>query len=585
LREDLINIKRFLKSYTGIILLLFSFLLILAPINTLGVDTDGDGISDADETSLANTYLPTLQFVNGELFFPASIEYHLDNSILKRKVGDTIVTVDNTPTIPEIALLTNVNDNYFLENSLSFEEISEDYSEWKDANGYFVYAHVKSDIEGGENYIVVQYWLFYAFNNGPLNDHQGDWEVVEIILNNGHEPLYACYSQHEAGEKTSWANVEKVDGTHPTVYVAEGSHANYLRSYQGNLGIESDIVGDNGNRMDWDDPQFQVVLLGEEGTGDQGWLEFAGRWGALGGGAEELKGRNGPLGPKHNKDGEKWQSPASWGLGLFAVDGNWFLMSWILANFLLIFSVLIIILVIWKVYGIIKLHRKEGLKLFKALRTRASIGIVLGIISIILTVIALFLPWYITTINIQSGPFTTDGNVDVLVIDGVRGVQVNLLGDGLVQFFGLRIPFLIIILATVVLSILDLIGMKSPKHIGRKYITGGILILIPVLIIILFMAFLASMLPSLASFAGSEVPSELMTISNQISSNPIIGSYSGSIGDYGIVQLSWGLALGSYLLLIAAVTRIVGGIIASTSKGISTPSLPPPPPPSSYSPG
>ncbi|NWG09498.1 MAG: Vps62-related protein, partial [Nitrososphaerales archaeon] len=470
-----------MKSYKRIVLLSFSFLLILAPLNILGVDTDGDGLSDADETSLANTYLPTMQFVDGELFFPASIEYHLSNSILKQKVGDTIVTVDASPTIPEISVLTNVNDNYFLENSLSFEEISQDYDQWKDVNGYFVYAHVKPDMEGSESYIVIQYWLFYAFNNGPLNDHQGDWEVIEVILNSSEEPLYASYSQHESGEKTSWANVEKVDGTHPKVYIAKGSHANYFRSYQGNLGIESDIVGDNGQMINWN--ELQVVLLGEEGTGSQGWLKFAGRWGALGGGAEELRGRNGPLGPKYSQDGEKWQSPASWGLGLFAVDGNWFLMNWIVANFLLIFSILIIALVIWKVYGIVKLHRKGGLRLWAFLKTKASVGIVLGIIGIVLTAMALFLPWYSVTMNIQSGPFSTDGNVDVLVIDGIRGVQVNLLGDGLVQFFGMKIPFLIIILAIVLLSILDLIGMKSARQMGRKYITGGITILIPVIII------------------------------------------------------------------------------------------------------
>lgn len=280
------------------------------------------------------------------------------------------------------------------------------------------------------------------------------------------------------------------------------------------------------------------------------------------------------MGPKYS--GSKWQSPASWGLGLFTVDGNWFIMNWLVANFLLIFSMIIIILVIWKVYGIVKLHRKEGLRLWANLKTRASIGIILGIVSIVLAIIALFLPWYLTTVNIQSGPFATDGNVDVLVIDGIRGVQVNLLGDGLVQFFGMKIPFLIIILALLILSILDLMGMKSSRQLGRKYIIGGIALLIPVIIIVLFMALLASMIPS---FAGGEVPAELMTIANQISSSPITGSYSGSIGEYGIVQLSWGLAIGSYLLLIAAIVKIVGGVIALTSKGISSPLtyLPPAP--------
>ncbi|MCP8312908.1 MAG: Vps62-related protein, partial [archaeon] len=174
----MIKTKSFLKNYRRIILLSFSLLLILAPINTLGVDTDGDGLSDDVEDNLADTYSPTLQFVDGELFFPASIEYHLSRSWLQRKVGNTIQTIDTTPTISEIAVYTNVNDNYFLNNTLSFEDISQDYNQWKDVNGYFVYAHVKPEMEGGENYIVIQYWLFYAFNNGPLNDHQGDWEVI-----------------------------------------------------------------------------------------------------------------------------------------------------------------------------------------------------------------------------------------------------------------------------------------------------------------------------------------------------------------------------------------------------------------------
>ncbi|MEM3708534.1 MAG: Vps62-related protein [Nitrososphaerales archaeon] len=569
--------KNLLKKYRMIIIFsFFSLLFVFASVNVLGVDSDGDGLDDVVEANLANTYLPTLQFVDGEFFFPASIDYHLSNSVLKKKVGDSIITIDTSPTIAEIAVLTNVNDNYFLENKLSFEEISQDYNAWKELNGYFVYVHVKPDIKDSENYVIVQYWFFYAFNNGPLNDHQGDWEVVQIILNPDYEPLYACYSQHESGQKTLWVNVEKVDGTHPVVYVAKGSHANYFRPYQGNLGMESDIVGDNGKRINYD--EFQLILLKEVGTSSQGWLEFAGKWGALGGSNEELKGRNGPLGPKYSQSGSKWQNPASWGLRLFIVDGNWFTMNWLVANFLLIFSVIIIIIMVWKIYGIVKLHRKGGLKLWAFLRTRASIGIILGIISIILTVIALSIPWYITTINIQSGPFMTDGNVDLLIIDGIKGVQVNLLGDGLVQFFGAKIPFFVIILALVVLSILDLIGMKSSSQIGRKYIIGGITLLIPVIIILLFMALLASMIPS---FVSGEVPAELTIISNQISSSPIIGSYSGSIGEYGVVQLSWGLALGSYLLLIAAIVKIIGGIIALTSKGIppSATYLPPPPPP------
>src|SRR5207253_9523447 len=44
-------------------------------------------------------------------------------------------------------------------------------------------------------------------------------------LDSEQNTVEAAYSQHCAGERRSWANVQKV-GTHPVVYVATGSHAN-----------------------------------------------------------------------------------------------------------------------------------------------------------------------------------------------------------------------------------------------------------------------------------------------------------------------------------------------------------------------
>jgi hypothetical protein len=82
--------------------------------------------------------------------------------------------------------------------------------------------------------IVLQYWYFYADNFWSLQyppsgfawqAHEGDWEVVTVVLDENQTPVEAAYSQHCTGERRSWANVQKV-GTHPVVYVATGSHAN-----------------------------------------------------------------------------------------------------------------------------------------------------------------------------------------------------------------------------------------------------------------------------------------------------------------------------------------------------------------------
>ena len=87
--------------------------------------------------------------------------------------------------------------------------------------------------------VVLQYWLFYYDN--PLllpptpfgtfwQSHEGDWEVVNVVLDADEQPLEAAYSQHSSGRRLAWAAVGKrpAGSTHPVVYVALGSHANYF---------------------------------------------------------------------------------------------------------------------------------------------------------------------------------------------------------------------------------------------------------------------------------------------------------------------------------------------------------------------
>jgi hypothetical protein len=84
--------------------------------------------------------------------------------------------------------------------------------------------------------IALQYWLFYPFN--PYSPavpqtpeyaqvHEGDWELVTVILDRAGTPLFAGYSRHCSGARRVWQKVEK-RGRRPVVYVALGSHANYF---------------------------------------------------------------------------------------------------------------------------------------------------------------------------------------------------------------------------------------------------------------------------------------------------------------------------------------------------------------------
>jgi hypothetical protein len=84
--------------------------------------------------------------------------------------------------------------------------------------------------------IVLQYWYFYHDNTysyafPPSNfiwqAHEGDWEVVNVVLSEAEEPQFVGYSQHCLGRRRAWSTTPLLD-THPIVHVAAGSHANYF---------------------------------------------------------------------------------------------------------------------------------------------------------------------------------------------------------------------------------------------------------------------------------------------------------------------------------------------------------------------
>ena len=73
------------------------------------------------------------------------------------------------------------------------------------------------------------------------------------------------FSQHYAGQTATWNQVEK-DGNHVKVYVARGSHANYIKPYSGKIGLASDNVGDNGKILrpitDYTDRSIKLINPG-----------------------------------------------------------------------------------------------------------------------------------------------------------------------------------------------------------------------------------------------------------------------------------------------------------------------------------
>src|SRR5262249_6249621 len=96
------------------------------------------------------------------------------------------------------------------------------------------YAHLVTQ-SGYPGKLALQYWFFYLYND--FNDkHEGDWETVQLNCHADSaeqaltmSPYETGYSQHEGAESATWgaSKLTIVDGTHPVVYPAYGSHANY----------------------------------------------------------------------------------------------------------------------------------------------------------------------------------------------------------------------------------------------------------------------------------------------------------------------------------------------------------------------
>ena len=520
------------------------------------------GVAQSDE-NIAEQYAPILYFEQDEACYPVDVLYHVDNSYLYQFTGDESLLIDESPS--NLDLSGYATDGYYLDNMLGTtddENIIQDYQSKLNTLGYRVYCHIHQS--GGTT--VVQYWMFYAFNKGELNQHEGDWEMVQIVLSGG-TPTDVMYSQHHGGQRATWDQVER-DGDHIKVYVARGSHANYLRSYSGKFGVASDIVGANGKILESGDYTLELLE-------SQDWLSFAGRWGEFDSYEDVFRGKVGPQGPMYREDGVMWDSPIDWGNGLSQADNNIFLFEWFLYNIVIIFLILTAVSISLIVFRIYRRHKKHGLgpRIVSMFYIDGfnikSIGNILCIVGIIIAVFGLFNLWYVVSININVEDFETAGTVDMIAIDGIDGVKINLLdpSSGPVQLGSLSIPFSLFIGLGLVFLVLATIGISSSKKLGRKYITRGIKLLIPI-IIILAVIMALGMIP-FGSVADGNADATVEEILGSISSAPFGGQKTIPVYESGVsgqISFQWGLGLGGQLLLVAAIILLVAGIMEIIAK-------------------
>lgn len=512
---------------------------------------------EAADTDIAQKFAPILYFEREEECFPVDVEYHINNSYLYQIDNDQII--DTYPSVEELS--NYKTDDYYLDNMLGLVNDNEIINHYKTKNlDYTVY--YRSYPENEEFPEIIQYWMFYAFNKGTMNQHEGDWEMVQVVFT-GETPTYVMYSQHYGGQSASWSQVER-DGFHIKVYISRGSHANYLRSYSGVLGAANDIVGDNGKILTLGD--YNLIKLES-----QPWLDFGGRWGMYGATQEEaietsLLGQAGPNGPKYREDGVMWNNPIGWGNGLSPANNNIFLLEIIIYNFVTIFIILTVITLCILLFRVFKRYNRTGLgsRIISILYidgfNAKSIGNILCIFGIIIAIFSLINPWYVISTDIRISGYETHGIADMMTVDGINGIQIQIPGlTGPIPIGSLMIPFSLLIAIGLVFLIIASMGVTQTKKLGRKYILRGVKLLIPIVIIIIAIMFL-DMIPyeSMADTEGSIV--DIGEVLETISGSPSGGQTVVAVPDVlGQIELNWGFGLGGLLLLIAGFILIISG--------------------------
>src|SRR5918993_3565206 len=218
-----------------------------------------------------------------------------------------------------------------------------------------------------DGWIVLRYWLFYAFNDWRsnvfgANDHEADWEKIFVFLSESESgevrPEWAAYAAHEeTGDdlRRRWDDpeLEKI-GEHPVAYVCAGSHATRysrgeyltelafplprafaaarrvarrfwyitLRQYADedyrekpyeqftipfvDYGRGDGLSVGPGQDMEWDPPRLMNPL--------PSWVSrYRGLWGLYT--QDPFEGEDAPAGPMYNRDktiSREWFDPVGW---------------------------------------------------------------------------------------------------------------------------------------------------------------------------------------------------------------------------------------------------------------------------------
>jgi hypothetical protein len=268
----------------------------------------GSAVAAVPDAQLLRTYQPVLHLDPVEQFGPSSVQSFIADSDLERFDGSSWVVVDEDPEPGELpgpgTGAWRLNQDSCTPTLVLGGLTCYAAASGEGAGSSVVYGRVARQ----SGLTILQYWLFYYDDVYsylyPPNDlfwqaHEGDWEVVNVVLSSDDEPLYVGYSQHCLGTRRAWAATPRSEETHPVVYVAVGSHANYFAAGSHvfnsacvpvqvqqilalfHLGLPSDHVNEGGEVVGPPGSGGRVTHVAAIDSDVPSWTSFPGFWGEL----------------------------------------------------------------------------------------------------------------------------------------------------------------------------------------------------------------------------------------------------------------------------------------------------------------
>jgi hypothetical protein len=279
--------------------------------------------ASAADTALAEKYAPVMRFKQravpcdgGEAYRPLNVSVLMGNDLVSLRGPWALQPV--VAVAPSARRLSTGLAGYSLDFPGDALDPGCDYealaAKVQATTRPTTYAHVATEA-GYPGKLALQYWFYYLFNDFT-NKHEGDWEMIQLDFDARSaadalrtSPTQVAFSQHDSGERAPWgaSKLAVVGATHPVVYPAAGSHANYFRPalYLGRTSQQG-FGCDNttGPSVSSQPVVATIPSVPTTALAAYPWLGFKGHWGEHHGGFYD-----GPGGPSTQS---KWTHPLTW---------------------------------------------------------------------------------------------------------------------------------------------------------------------------------------------------------------------------------------------------------------------------------